>query len=183
MRTALNPTAILPTEFQNWMAARIETFIVSNRPEQLTGNVVGKLCSIGLKTWLIGISVPALTYCSMVLTIMVLLGLVIAMRQRNPVSDLERDAMLERPSMISTIGLRIPILPVHRWFATTMGRRFSRQLTRWLGQFVVVVAIILLNGTEFGIRHGVLLTLYPILAYISAKRSTNTCKSKMNDRR
>ncbi len=140
MNVAINPAALSPAALYGWVSAKIDDAVVSAHPAQLAGNMVGRICVIGVQLWILGVAIPAATY-----------------------------SRLERPSIISALGLRIPIRPVRQWFATAMGRRFSHKLTGILVKFTVVCGIAVQSGAGLGVKHVLFLPLCIVMAYLAAK--------------
>lgn len=176
MNVGINPAALSPAALYGWVSAKIDDAVVSAHPAQLAGNMVGRICVIGVQLWILGVAIPAATYLGIGLAVAMLLVVLLAQwRQRSAVSpqeqELKRKARLERPSIISALGLRIPIRPVRQWFATAMGRRFSHKLTGIFVKFTVVCGIAVQSGAGLGVKHVLFLPLCIALAYMAAKNS------------
>lgn len=170
MNAVINPIATVPAMLHNWVSAKIENAIVGTPPAQLLGNMSGRIGVIGIQAWGLGVQVPALTYLGVALMAMMLLVLLAALRRRGPVSPLEHKAAQERPSVISALGVRIPIHSVSQWFSTAMGRRFSCHLSGFLVKLMLVMGLSLQQGAGIGVRPVVILAISPMLAYFLAKK-------------
>ncbi len=174
MNVGINPAALSPAALYGWVSAKIDDAVVSARPEQLAGNMVGRICVIGVQCWTLGVAIPAMKYLGIGLAVAMLLVVLLAQwRQRSAVSpqeqELKRKARLERPSIISALGLRIPIRPVRQWFATAMGRRFSRKLTSILAKVAMMFGMAILSGAGLEMKQAMFLPLCIVMAYLAAK--------------